>query len=286
MDMRGRRAAAAADDIDKTRLRELADERGHIFGALVIKTELVRQAGVGIGADERIGDPGKFGEMGAHLAGAKRAVEADRQGFGVAQRIPERRRRLAGQRAAGEIRDRPRDHDRQTLAALLKNAVNGKQRRLGVERVEDCLDDQKIGAAFDQRVGRFSIGRAQIVEAHRAKARIVDVGRNRGGAVGRPQGAGDEAATSILLFRRVGRLAGEPRRGEIQFGDKLLHAVIGLRDPRRAECIRFDDVGAGFEIGKMNGSDRFRLGEAQEIIVAAQVTRPIGEARRRENRLR
>ena len=100
--MRGRRAAAAADDIDKPRLRELADERGHIFGALVIKAELVRQAGVGIGADERIGDPGEFGEMGAHLAGAERAVEADRQGFGMAQRVPEGRRRLAGQGAAGQ----------------------------------------------------------------------------------------------------------------------------------------------------------------------------------------
>ena len=154
-----------------------------------------------------------------------------------------------------------------------------EQRRLGVQGVEDRLDDQNIRAALDQRGCRLGIGLAQIVEAHRAKARIIDVGRNRGGAIGRPQRAGDEAALAVLALRLVGRFASEPRRGKIQFGDKLLHAVIGLRDPCRIECIRLDDVGAGFEIGEMNGFDRPWLGEAQEIVVATQVARPIRKAR-------
>src|SRR3984893_19195229 len=100
--MRGRRAATAADDIDETGFGEFADERGHIFAALVIKAELIWQTSVGIGADEGIRDPGKLDEMSAHLAGAKRAIEADRQGFCVTQRVPERGRRLTGQRAAGQ----------------------------------------------------------------------------------------------------------------------------------------------------------------------------------------
>ena len=83
-DMVRRRAAAAAKHIDETGGREFADERGHIFGAFVIKTEFVGQAGVGVGADERIGDAADLGDMRAHLAGAERAVEADRQGLGVA----------------------------------------------------------------------------------------------------------------------------------------------------------------------------------------------------------
>ena len=70
---------------------------------------------------------------------------------------------------------------------LLKNAVDAKQRRLGVERVKNRLHNQKIGAAFDQRVRRFGIGSAQLVEAgDRTKTWIVDVGRNRGSAVGWP----------------------------------------------------------------------------------------------------
>ena len=84
---------------------------------------------------------------------------------------------------------------------------------------------------------------------------------------------------SHLFVLRVCGFAGKPRRGEIQFGDKLFHPIIGLRDPRRAERICFDDVGARLEIAKMNGPYRIRLGQAQKIVVAAQVTRPIGEAR-------
>ena len=38
------------------RARELAEQLRHVFGALVVKPELVRQAGVRIGADQRIGD--------------------------------------------------------------------------------------------------------------------------------------------------------------------------------------------------------------------------------------
>ena len=160
-----------------------------------------------------------------------------------------------------------------------KTLIDGGKRRLGVQGVEDRLDDQNIRAALDQRGCRLGIGRAQIVEAHRAKARIIDVGRNRGGAIGRPQGAGDEAALAVLGLRLVGRFARKPRRGKIQFGDKLFHPIVGLRNPRRTECIRFDDVGTGLEIGEINGLDRLRLGEAQEIVVASQVARPIRKAR-------
>ena len=51
-DMLGRRAAAAADDVDETRGREFAEHAGRRLRALVVEAELVRQAGVGIGADQ------------------------------------------------------------------------------------------------------------------------------------------------------------------------------------------------------------------------------------------
>ena len=70
---------------------------------------------------------------------------------------------------------------------------DGEDRRLGVERVEDRLDQQQVGAAVDQPARLLAIGRAQFVEGDGAEARIADVGRDRGGAVGRADGAGDEA---------------------------------------------------------------------------------------------
>ena len=51
-DVVGRRAAAAADDVDEAGLGELADERRHVFRALVVEAEFVGQAGIRIGADE------------------------------------------------------------------------------------------------------------------------------------------------------------------------------------------------------------------------------------------
>ncbi len=52
----GRRAAAAADDIDQAFARKVLDLGRHEVGAFVILAERVGQAGVGIGADERIRD--------------------------------------------------------------------------------------------------------------------------------------------------------------------------------------------------------------------------------------
>ena len=55
-DVLGRGAAAAADDVDQPGCGELAEQLGHVLRALVVAAELVRQAGVRIGADERVGD--------------------------------------------------------------------------------------------------------------------------------------------------------------------------------------------------------------------------------------
>ena len=51
-----RRAAAAADDVDEAGIGELGEHRGGRLRALVVEAELVRQAGIRIGADERVGD--------------------------------------------------------------------------------------------------------------------------------------------------------------------------------------------------------------------------------------
>ena len=111
-DVLGRGAAAAADHVDQPGVGELAEQRGHELGALVVAAELVRQAGIGIGADERIGDAGDLRDMGAHLLGAERAVEPDRERRGMAHRVPERRRRLAGEEPPGAVGDGAGDHHR------------------------------------------------------------------------------------------------------------------------------------------------------------------------------
>ena len=82
----------------------------------------------------------------------------------------------------------------------------GKARRLGVQRVEHRLDQDDVGAALDQPAHLLRVGLAQLVEVDVAEAGIVDVGRDRRRAVGRPDGAGDEARlVRRLRGPRVGR---------------------------------------------------------------------------------
>ena len=210
-DMRRRRAAAAADDVDQARGCELAHQLGHIFGALVVEAELVGQTGIGIGADERIRHAREFGDVGAHFLGAEGAVQPDRERRGVADRIPERFGRLAGQHAAGEVRDGAGDHDRHADAALVEQLEQGIERRLEVERVEHGLEQEDVGAAVEKAPRLLRIGFAQQVEGDGTIARIGHVGRNRGGAIGGSEGAGDEALTAVFARRPGGRLAGQPQ---------------------------------------------------------------------------
>ncbi len=148
-DMVGGGAAAAADDVEQALAGEFLDLRRHEVGALVVLAEGVGQAGIGIGAGEGIGDAGDLGEMRAHRLGAERAVEADGEGAGVADRVPEGGRGLAGEGAAGEVGDGAGDHDRQA-AGLGEDLLAGEDRGLGVERVEDGLDQDQVGAAGDR----------------------------------------------------------------------------------------------------------------------------------------
>ena len=144
-------------------------------------TEFVGQSGIRIGADERIGDAGEFGDVRAHLFGAERAVQSDRQRRGMRNRIPECLRRLPGEKPPGSVGDGAGNHHRQADAARLHHFSAGEDRGLGVERVEDRLDQQNIDAAVDQSAHLLGISGAQFIEGDGAEARIEHVGRDRRG---------------------------------------------------------------------------------------------------------
>ena len=277
-DMVRRRAAAAADHVDEAVAHEALDLRGHLLGALVILAEGVRQAGIRVGADEGLRDGGDFGEMGAHRIGAERAVEADGEGGGMAHRVPEGLGRLAGERAAGQVGDRARDHDRQLDALFLEHFARGEDRGLGVQRVEDRLDEDDVGAAVDEAAHLIGIGEPQVVEGDGAVAGIVDVGRDGGGAVGRAERAGDEAAPAVLLLRPQAGAAGKARAVAVEFVDHVLHAVVGLGDRCGGEGVGLEDVGAGERIAVVDVLDRARLGQRQQVVVALLVAGAVAEA--------
>ena len=81
-----------------------------------------------------------------------------------------------------------------------------------------------------------------------------------------------------VLGDGVGRLARQPCGLVVQLVGEVLHAVVGLGDPLRAEGVGRDDVGAGLEVLAVDRPDDVGLGEAEQVAVAAHVAVPVGEA--------
>ena len=183
------------------------------------------------------------------LGGAERAVEADRQRAGVPHGVPERLGDLARQGPARRVGDGAGDDHRPAAAALLEQRLEREDRGLGVEGVEDRLDQQQVGAAVDEAAGLLEVGLDQPVVGDVALARVVDVRRDRArwcwsGRARRSPSAAGRASRG----HRVAGLAGQPGRLDVHLVGEVLHAVVGLGDPLRAEGVGLDEVGAGLEV--------------------------------------
>ena len=278
-DVFGRGAAATAEDVHIPLARPVGDFAGQLLGRLVIAAEGIGQAGVGVGRDVAITDARQLLDVLAQLRRTERAIEAEGQRPDVAQRIPEGFGGLPRERAPRGVGDRARDHHRPAAAGAFEELFEGEERRLGIERVEDRLDQQQVGAAIGQAANGFVVGGDQFVETDVAVARIVHVGRDRRGARGRAQHAGDEARLGRRLRRKfVAHLARQACTGEVQFVDDGFEPVIGLRDCRRVEGVGFEDVGTGREVFGVDAANHIGSGEQQEVVVALDVVRVRGKA--------
>ncbi len=93
----------------------------------------------------------------------------------MAQAVVEGFGGLAGEGAAGGIGDGAGDHDRQSYIVLIEDLLAGDDSRLGVEGIENGLDQQQVHAALDQASRRLGIGLHQLVEGDVARAGVIDV---------------------------------------------------------------------------------------------------------------
>ena len=273
-----RRAAAATEQVHQTGLGELTHDRRHVLGRLVVLAERVGQSRVGVARDEGVGDASQLRGIRTHLGSAEGAVEPDRQRAGVAHGVPERLGDLPREGASGGVGDGAGDDDRPAAAVLLEQCLEGEDRGLGVEGVEDRLDDQEVGTAVDQATRLVDVGPDQLVEGDVALARVVHVGRDRGGAVRRPERAEDPPR---LVRRPGGHLvacrAREACGRQVHLVGERLHAVVGEGDPLGVEGVGLDEVRTGFEVCRVDTADDVRLGQAQQVVVALEVALPVGE---------
>src|SRR5208282_4669390 len=139
--------------------------------------------------------------------------------------------------------------------------------------------EQQVDPALDQCRNGFAVCGHQLVVAHVAKTRVVDVGRKRCRAIGRSQRAGDEAR----LGRRPGGpgirpLAGNASCREVDITNPVLKLVVRLGDARRIEGVGLDDVRAcGQEFVVKRGHD-LGTGQDQQIVIAPEVMGVVEQA--------
>ncbi len=266
-------------------LGEAREHPRHRRRGVVVGAELVGQAGVRVAHDPARVQPRQLGDVGPHLLGAERAVDADREQVVVGDRGVDRLDVLARQRAARAIRDRHRRDHGHPPGAAVEQLGDRVQRRLHVERVDVGLGQQQVDAALEQRLGLRAVGRDQLVERDRAEAGVVDVGRQGRGLGGRPDRAGDEARLAVGALGALGGAAGDLGGGEVDVGDVVAHLVVLGRDRVGTEGVGLDDVGAGLEELEVDVLDRRGLGEHQQVVEAAQAGAVAGEAIAAERRL-
>ena len=121
-----------------------------------------------------------------HQIGTERAVEPHRQRFHVPHRVPERLSRLRRDHRLAATPHRRRDHYWQFLAVLIEDLADGDQCRLGVQRIEDRLDQEQVYAAGDESAHLLCVSGFDLIESDHPKAWIVGIGRVRERTVSGP----------------------------------------------------------------------------------------------------
>ena len=196
----------------------------------------------------------------------------------MAHRIPECFRRLPRQSAAGLICNRHGQHDRDLKAKLFEKILHRIDGGLGVERVKDRLNQDGINAALDQAARRIAIGFGKTIKVGIAFARIINIGRDRGGPVGRPDGTGNKARL-VCARRRISTIARQLCPLNIQLISEIFHRVIALGNGRCGECIGLNDICTRLKIGAVHVLDDLRARQNENVIIAPDVLGPISEPR-------
>ena len=85
-------------------------------------------------------------------------------------RVPKRFDGLCGDHRLAATPYRRRNHHRQFLAVLIENFADGDQGRLGIQRVEDCLDQKQIGTAGNKGAHLLSVCGLHLIEGDYPKS--------------------------------------------------------------------------------------------------------------------
>ena len=258
-DVCGRGAAAAADDRDAVALDELAERVGERLGLLgedrLAVGTLQRQAGVGDAVDGHGAELAEEPDGVAHVLGAGRAVEPDHVDLQRLERREHRGDVRAQQHLAAVGQQRHRGLDRQGLAGRLERLARAEDRGLHLEDVLRRLDDDEVGAAFDE-AARLLLEDVD----ERAEGDVAERGVVGGGEESRrADRAGDEA----VLARR---LAGDLRGLGVDLERVLAEAPLVELDAAALEGVGLEHLGARVEHRRVHALDHVGTVQHERLV--------------------
>ena len=270
-------ATASADDVDQSLGDVLLHLHGHLNRCLVIAAEAVGESRIGVARDVVGGTCGKALEVGLHLCGTERAVQSHREDIGMAHRGEERVEGLSREGAPSGIGDGHREHDGQALAHALHHAFGSIDGRLGIERVEDGLDEQRIHAALDEGLHLFVIGFHQFIVGDATQGWVVHVGADGAGLVGGAHRTCHEAGL-LGCAHSIGLAACDGSCGKVDLAAQVFAAIVGHRDALRIERAGLNDVDTHAQVAAVYVGNHVGTCEAEQVVVALLQSRQGGKA--------
>ena len=134
---------------------------------------------------------------------------------------------------------------------VLEHLLDREQRGLGVERVEDGLDHQHVGAAVDQALDGFAVGPRSSSKLIARKPGSFTSGLSEAVRLVGPSTPITKRGLSGRLRASAASQAsrGNARAFAVEFAHQVLQVVVGQRDRGGVEGVGLDQVGAGVQVG-------------------------------------
>ena len=152
---------------------------------------------------------------------------------------------------------------------MLHRLHGGVDGHLGIERVEDGLNQQQVYPTLYQSFRLLYVGSKQLVVGQFAIGGIVHVGRHGASLVRRTYGSRHEAGL-LLGGIAVGSLSRYPCSLQVHLPAERLQVIVGLRDALRVEGVGGDDVGPGLQVSLVYVGNHVGSGQVQHVVVSLQ----------------